>query len=107
MHYEHSTEVQVPFIKRYMPNIEVVEIVYGDIDYKDLTPIVKEILNEPDTLLVVSSDLSHFHTLQEANQVDNLCIRGVEKLNINLLNSGCEACGLIGIKALVSVATES
>lgn len=107
MHHEHSTEVQVPFIKHYMPNIEIIEIVYGDIDYRDLAPIIKDILDEPDTLLVVSSDLSHFHTLKEANIVDNLCIQGLEKLDINILNSGCEACGLIGIKALVSVAKES
>ncbi|HHB93760.1 MAG TPA: AmmeMemoRadiSam system protein B, partial [Campylobacterales bacterium] len=42
----------------------------------DLAPIIKDILDEPDTLLVVSSDLSHFHTLKEANIVDNLCIQG-------------------------------
>jgi len=107
MHHEHSTEVQLPFIKHYLPNIEVVEIVYGDIDYRDLAPIIKEILDEQDTLLVISSDLSHFHNLKEANRVDNLCIQGVEKLDVSILNSGCEACGLIGIKALISVAKES
>ncbi len=36
MHHEHSTEVQLPFIQHYLPDVKVVEIVYGDIDYKDL-----------------------------------------------------------------------
>jgi len=107
MHHEHSTEVQLPFIKHYLPNIEVVEIVYGDIDYRDLVPILKDIMGERDTLLVISSDLSHFYTLLEANRVDNICIQGIEKLDVSILNSGCEACGLIGIKALVSIAKES
>jgi len=107
MHHEHSTEVQMPFIKHYMPDIEVVEIVYGDIDYRDLAPILQEILDEAKTLLVISTDLSHFHSLQKANQIDNICIQGVANLDISLLNSGCEACGLIGVKALISVAKES
>jgi len=107
MHHEHSTEVQMPFIKHYLPDSKVVEIVYGDIDYKELVPIIKKILDEADTLLVISTDLSHFHNLAEANRIDNLCIKGVENLDISILNSGCEACGLIGVKAIVSVAKES
>jgi len=107
MHHEHSTETQMPFIKHYMPNIKVVEIVYGDIDYKELVPIIQKILNEPSTPLVISTDLSHFHNLKEANYIDNICLQGIAKLDISLLNKGCEACGLIGIKALVSVAKES
>ena len=107
MHHEHSTEVQAPFIKHYMSDIKIVEIVYGDIDYRDLAPIVKSLLNEPDTLLVVSTDLSHFHTLKEANKIDKLCVEGVKTLDMKLLSSGCEACGLIGLKALISVANRS
>ncbi len=106
MHHEHSTEVQAPFIKHYMPKTKIVEIVYGDIDYKDLIPILKNIFDNKDTLLVISSDLSHFHTLEEANRVDSLCIGGIKNLDIRLLNH-CEACGLIGLKAIVSIAQKS
>ncbi|MCH9740884.1 MAG: AmmeMemoRadiSam system protein B [Epsilonproteobacteria bacterium] len=107
MHKEHSTETQIPFIKHYFPETKIVEIVYGDIDYKELALVVKEVLDEPETLLVISTDLSHFHTLKEANKVDGLCIEGIKKLDMRLLNSGCEACGLLGVKALISVAKES
>jgi AmmeMemoRadiSam system protein B len=107
MHKEHSTETQMPFIQHYLPQAKVVEIVYGDIDYKSLIPIIKEIIDEPKTLLVVSTDLSHFHNLSVANQIDNICIKGIKELNVSTLENGCEACGLIGVKALVSVAKES
>ncbi len=106
MHHEHSTEVQMPFIKYYFKDIKVVEIVYGDIDYRDLTPIVKDILEDSNSLLIVSTDLSHFYTLEKAKKIDLNCLNGVKSLNVNILNR-CEACGLIGLKALVSVAKKS
>jgi AmmeMemoRadiSam system protein B len=107
MHHEHSTEVQMPFIKHYLPNTKVVEIVYGDIDYRDLAPILKKILERSRTLLVVSTDLSHFHKLQKAKEIDEICIKGVENIDLSKLSSGCEACGLIGLKAIISIAKES
>ncbi len=106
MHHEHSTEVQMPFIKHYFEDIKVVEIVYGDIDYRDLVPIVKDILDDKESLLVVSTDLSHFYSLEKAKKIDLNCLKGVETLNVNLLNR-CEACGLLGLKALVAVAKKS
>ncbi len=107
LHHEHSTETQMPFIKHYFPNVDVVEIVYGDIGYEKLALIIKEILDDKNTFLVVSTDLSHFYKLQDATKLDSLCIKGVKNLDIGLLESGCEACGLTGVKALVSVASQS
>lgn len=106
-HQEHSTETQMPFVKHYFPEVKVVEIVYGDLDYRALVPLIKSLLEEPETFLVISSDLSHFYTLEEANRLDNICLKGVESLDVNLLNQGCEACGMIGVKALLAVATKS
>ncbi len=106
MHHEHSTEVQLPFIQHYLPDVKVVEIVYGDIDYKDLALVIKKILNETRTLLVVSTDLSHFYPLNVAKDIDSFCIKSIKELDIKYLNK-CEACGLIGVKALVSVASDT
>lgn len=107
IHKEHSTETQLPFIQHYFPKAEVVEIVYGDVDYRALAKVVKEVLDAPKTLLVVSTDLSHFHTLEAANRVDNICIKGIEQRDMTHLNGGCEACGLLGVKALISVAEQT
>lgn len=106
-HQEHSTETQMPFVKHYFPQVKVVEIVYGDLDYRHLVPLIKSLLEEPETFLVISTDLSHFYNLEEANSLDNICLRGVETLDIDLLKRGCEACGMIGLKALLAVVQKS
>jgi len=100
-HQEHSTETQVPFIEHYFENIELVEIVYGDMGFEALVPLIERILDEEETFLVISTDLSHFHDLSKANKIDKACLEGVENLDIDLKESPCEACGLLGVKALI------
>lgn len=104
-HKEHSTEVQMPFIKHYFNDIKVIEIVYGDIEYKKIALLISEILKNKDNLLVISTDLSHFFNLKEANELDSNCTNAFENLDIENLNN-CEACGKIGLKALIKVAKE-
>lgn len=53
---------------------------------------------------MISTDLSHFHTLEDANAIDSMCIDAVTQNDIDLLNDGCEACGSIGIMALMQAA---
>jgi len=101
---EHSTETQIPFIQHYEPEAQVVELIYGKIDYTALVPIVEKVLSDPDNAVVISSDLSHFYTLDQAKQLDNICLAGVAEEDIGLLDKGCEACGILGIKAIIAVA---
>lgn len=103
-HAEHSTETQMPFLKHYLPDIKVIEFVYGGIEYGDLSKILDFILNDNDNLIIISTDLSHFYNLEEAKALDNICLNGVENLAIDRLNSGCEACGKVGVNAIVDVA---
>ncbi len=104
---EHSTEVQMPFIKHYFKNTKVIELIYSDIDTKNLAKIIFALLSNPDNLIVVSSDLSHFHTLEVAKQHDNICMKAIKQLSIEKSKKGCEACGLIGIQALILAAKKS
>ncbi len=101
---EHSTETQVPFVHHYEPEAKVVELIYGKIEYTELVPIIEAILADPDNAVVISSDLSHFYTLEQAKQLDNICLAGVAEEDIGILDKGCEACGILGIKAIVAVA---
>jgi len=103
-HAEHSTETQVPFIEHYFDDVQLVEIVYGDICYTDLTPVVDEILATEENFVVISTDLSHFYDLDKANKLDAICYEGIKKMDVNSLSQGCEACGMIGIKALIEAA---
>lgn len=101
---EHSTEVQFPFIQHYFPNTKVIELIYGKIDAKTLANIINALLQNKDNVVIISSDLSHFHELKEANRLDKSCLKGVETLDLRALEKGCEACGMTGIKAIILAA---
>jgi len=103
-HHEHSTEVQMPFIKHYFKTIPVVEIVYSQIDDKALAEVVEDLLEAPSNFIVISTDLSHFYTQIEANKLDAICAEGIRKMNVSFLDTGCEACGMIGVKAMLLAA---
>ncbi|AKF24513.1 hypothetical protein YH65_03250 [Sulfurovum lithotrophicum] len=100
---EHSTEVQMPFIKHYFHQIKVIELIYGDVSPKELTMIITALLNNPDNAVVISSDLSHFYPLKKAKMLDRHCLRAVAKLDPNELKQ-CEACGITGITAMILAA---
>ena len=93
-HQEHSTDVQFPFVYKYLHKLPVLELVYGRVSHEHLCKVVEFALNDPKCLLIVSSDLSHFYTQEEANRRDTACIRAVESLHVEAMEEGgCEACG--------------
>lgn len=103
-HHEHSTEVQMPFIKHYLPDAKIVELVYAYADPSLLEPLINVILNEPDTAVVISTDLSHYYSLDEAKRLDSICLEAIRDESIPRLYQGCEACGMVGVEAMLSVA---
>ena len=100
-HAEHSTEVQFPFIKHYIEDAEIVELVYSYASAQMLCEIIDFVLNEKECGVVISTDLSHFYTLSNAARLDNICLEAIEKLDVHRLHDGCEACGMIGVEAVL------
>lgn len=105
-HHEHSTEVQMPFIKHYFPEAKVIELVYAYANPTQIAPIIKYVLTLPDTAIVISTDLSHYYSLEKAKQLDSICLEAIRTENVQELHQGCEACGMIGVEAMLSVAKE-
>ena len=103
-HHEHSTEVQVPFLQEYLPNITIVELVYGKEDPKHLAQIIEYLLEDPTIGIVISTDLSHYYSLEEAKRLDSICLEAVANEDVTLLHKGCEACGKIGVEAMLIAA---
>ncbi len=101
---EHSTEVQMPFVKYYLPNSKVIEIIYGDISSHKISKLLTYLLKDDDNLVVISSDLSHFYSKEKAERLDNICLKAIARLNDTILDKGCEACGLTGIRAMIESA---
>jgi hypothetical protein len=100
-HHEHSTEVQFPFIKHYLPDAKIVELVYSSVDAQEISKIIDFVLSMGDYGVIISTDLSHFYDEKQANLLDNVCLKAVKNLDLDLVNEGCEACGIIGIKAMM------
>ena len=100
-HHEHSTEVQMPLISNYLKDVKVVELVYGKVDPTYLSQIIDFCLNQKDTAVVISTDLSHYYSLSDAKKLDNICMDAIVNLNTKRLHEGCEACGKIGVEAML------
>jgi len=102
---EHCLEVQLPFLQTIFPKFEIVPIVFSEISYKYLATILNKYLNE-NSILLVSSDLSHYHPYEIARSIDRHCNIAVERLDISELDR-CEACGKIGIATAIFLAQKN
>lgn len=103
VHSEHSTETQFPFIKNYSTDAKVVEIVYSKIAHTHIANLIEDLLEDKDNFVVISTDLSHFYDQKTANSLDNICLVSIEKKDISIMDKGCEACGMTGVKAILEV----
>ena len=98
---EHSLEIQLPFLQTVMPGFKLVPLVMGDQSYatcKRLADAVAQCSRGKSVLIVASSDLSHFHSYQQAKELDQVIIDHVTKfdpqgLSYDLARGKCEACG--------------
>ncbi|MFT6986822.1 MAG: AmmeMemoRadiSam system protein B [Psychromonas sp.] len=100
---EHSLEVQLPFLQCCLDNFKIVPIVVG----QNSPHTIKEILNvlkvdDGSTLVVVSSDLSHYHPYQQAKILDNNTIDKI--LNYDHTLTGEDACGCFSVNGLLDYA---
>ncbi len=98
---EHSTEVQFPFVKHYFPNAKAIELIYGDIEVTTLAQLILALWQNPKTLVVISTDLSHYYPLETANQKDTICTNAFTHGDPKQLTKACEACGRKGLEALL------
>jgi len=98
---EHSIEVQLPFLQRVLGQFQLVPIIVGDQSYdacRALGVALAKLVAGTNTLIVASSDLSHYHTYDEAVREDHKTLKAIEEydyfdLSRNLDLRVWEACG--------------
>jgi hypothetical protein len=99
--HEHSLEAQIPFLQRVLGNFRIVPIVVGDAGTEEIDAVLEALWGGPETLIVVSSDLSHYHPYEEANALDKAASEAIELLRPDLLKDD-QACGNRPIRGLLA-----
>ena len=99
---EHSLEVQLPFLQAVLTDFDVLPIAIGQVPGGLVARALEAVWGGRDTLIVVSSDLSHYHTQSEAQQLDGLTTRSILARRSDLSDE--QACGAEGINGLLEVA---
>jgi len=106
---EHSLEIQLPFLQEALGNdYELVPIIVGDLSQEDRTALaeaVSKVLDEK-TLIVVSTDLSHYYEYDTAVSMDNDSIDAITSLDIAGAE-GCEMCGINPVLVLLEIARKN
>lgn len=97
---EHSLEVHLPFIQRVFPRASVVPLVVGNADPAQVDAVLERLWGGPETMIVVSSDLSHFHDYAMARGLDLETSQAIEAADLERL-SGDRACGYLPVSGLL------
>ena len=97
---EHSLEVELPFLQETIGAFELYALVLGEVDEQSLAEAVSKHLDD-DTIIIVSSDLSHYKPYAEAVRTDKQTIRDILDGN---LSSELDACGSGPVRVLMHLA---
>lgn len=100
---EHSLEVHLPFLQKIYAEIHIIPIVVGDATTQEVSRCLEAIWGGAETLVVISSDLSHFHSYEVATQLDKDTCSAIEAYKIDDIHSE-NACGYIPIRGLLHYA---
>jgi len=99
---EHSLEVQVPFLQTVLGDFTLVPLAVGEIAANDLAAVLDAVWGGDETLILVSSDLSHYHRYGEACAIDRATVERVLALHAGLDHA--QACGATPINAALTLA---
>jgi AmmeMemoRadiSam system protein B len=97
---EHSLEVHLPFLQLTVKDFSVVPLVVGDASAEEVCEVIEALWTGPDTLVIVSSDLSHYHDYETATRLDSATTRQIEQLDYQGLAYD-QACGRNPVSGLL------
>jgi AmmeMemoRadiSam system protein B len=100
---DHALEVQLPFLQVVLPSFAIVPFLVGRVDPLAVAEVLETLWDGDSTLVVVSSDLSHYHSYDEARRLDRATAAAIEGLDAAALGPG-SACGRIAIAGLLEAA---
>jgi len=102
---EHSLEVHLPFLQAVLGDFELVPLVVGGVAAEQVAAVLDALWGGPETLVVISSDLSHFLPYAEARRVDAATCTAIEARDGQRLGPH-DACGHVPVSGLLALARQ-
>lgn len=102
---EHSLEVHLPFLMEVLGDFSLVPFAVGDTAPEDVARLLDLLWGGPETVVVVSSDLSHYHDLDTARRLDRATADAIERLVPERVTPDA-ACGAFPVRGLLTAARE-
>ena len=98
---EHSLEVQLPFLQRMLGEFTLAPFAVGDASVEEVADVLERLWGGPETLIVISTDLSHYHSYDDARALDGSTIRRIAALATDIDHD--EACGATPLNGFLSL----
>jgi MEMO1 family protein len=101
---EHCLEVQLPFLQTLFDDFTLLPLVLGSVAPEHVAAALAEVWGDAATLVLVSSDLSHYRSYEQARQIDAATSASILRREPTLV--GEQACGSVGINGLLYLAAQ-
>ncbi|MGH8739409.1 MAG: AmmeMemoRadiSam system protein B [Burkholderiales bacterium] len=99
---EHSLEVQLPFLQKQLGEFALVPFAVGTASVEEVAQVLERLWGGPETLIVISTDMSHYHAYEEARSIDAATLARIAACATDIDHE--EACGATPLNGLLSVA---
>ncbi len=99
---EHSLEVQLPFLQTVLGDFSLLPLVVGEATASEVAEVLERVWGDDETLIVISSDLSHFLPAAQARQIDRGTANAILALDAHLDHE--QACGATPVNGLLQAA---
>jgi AmmeMemoRadiSam system protein B len=103
---EHCLEVQLPFLQETLGEFKLLPLVVGDAKTELLAALIHQFSEDHETLIVISTDLSHFHDYQTAREIDARTANAIELLEQNRISTE-DACGAYPLRGALLAASQN
>jgi AmmeMemoRadiSam system protein B/AmmeMemoRadiSam system protein A len=99
---EHALEVQLPFLQQVLGDFSLVPLVVGDAAPADVAEVLERLWGGAETLIVISSDLSHYHDYESAREIDRGTVQSILGFDTGISHE--RACGATPVAGMLAAA---
>ncbi len=99
---EHSLEVQLPFLQQVLGAFSLVPLVVGRASAEQVAEVLERLWGGPETIIIISTDLSHYHAYDEARAIDAATVQSILQGDVALSHE--QACGATPLAGMLLAA---